>query len=475
MFSVWLAGCAHALGLFILWTGDTRFVPLLLIGGYSAILATLIQAARFWRDWYNPLSLVLALGLIRFSLPALLLMIGVAPQVDFPGWHLLDFQAGHVLAVTGLLGVVLGWFLVSAKYPGGLRLRMTSSPGIRVAASMAMAAGFISALLFVASNASLIDAIVGGTFRSARIQEGTGIFFYLAHLLISGSALLTTQRLHKAGRSGWTVLLPVMLATLSLWILGGRGRALTPLICGLLLVWYARRERLGWPRVSLRAIPAFVLLGLPLVTWAAYVGQLYRNGLGVRALMESLSVSGIWNYFRTAVFTDVGHLYAVAGALFVGPGVLHGTTFLYSLLWPISQVLDFSARHPGVLVVEKLGGIGPRSWAVATSVVGDAYLNFGLVGIPVVMGIFGALLKATYVRFRGTRIFLPVYVLWIVFALQTFYGSITAWTYTVTVVGSALLLSGLARMLSSRPGSTRRFEEPRAWREATLPGAGERA
>lgn len=451
MFSLWLAGAAHVLGLFTIWTGDSRFVPWLLVGGYSAILVYLFRTALFWRDWFNPLSLILAVGLIRFSLPALLLMAGVDPEVEFPGWDALDFQAGHILAITGLLGTVLGWLLVSARSPGNHRLRMKLKPGVRLPAAGAMVVGFVALILFVAGNASLSDAILSGSFRATRIREGTGILFYLAHLLISGSVLLSAQGLRSRARSRYTVLLPAVLATLSLWILGGRGRALTPLICALLVMWYARRERQEWRQLSLTTVPAVVLIGLPLAAWAAHVGQLYRSGLGFRAFVESLSLSGLWAYVRTAVFTDVGHLYGLAGTVFVGPGVLAGKTFLYSLLWPISQALELAAKHPGVLVVEVLQGGVDRKWALATSVIGDAYLDFGIVGVSVVMVIFGILLKAAYVKFRRARLSLPIHVLSVVFALQIFYGSITAWSYAVVVLGSSLLLAGVGHALSGIP------------------------
>ncbi len=454
MFGLWATWFAFALGFLILLFRDFYLFPVFIVAGYLAILLVFLTSVRIWRDWFNPLCLILGLGFIRFSLPGLLLMFGANPQFEFfPGIGVqsLDWRMGHALALTGLLSVAIGWSLVQGRSGRPLRLRSGSGGGVSYAASGTMLAGFVAILLFIGSNAPLLETVSSGTLRGTTIQEGTGVFFYLSHFLITGSVILSGYLLTQRGGLKWTSLIPVVLAMTSFFILGGRGRAMVPLISGLLLWWYLRQERSGWGRASFRPIYALALLGVPFLTWVGYFGQLYRGGMGIQAFQESLSLQGLWEYLQWAIFVDIGHLHALAGAAAIQPGALGGTTFTSSLLWPLSQILGLAGKNPGVFIVERLVGITQRKWGVASSLIGDAYLNYGIAGIPIVMGLFGLLAKTLYVRFRSGSIRSPVYVLLIVYGIQIFFGSINVWQYTVVVMSFAVITILVGGLLERQP------------------------
>jgi oligosaccharide repeat unit polymerase len=449
----WLTSSAFILGLFVLWSEQLYLLPFFLVAGYSAVLFAFVRTVRLWSDPFNPLCLVLAIGFIRYTSSAFLLMFGVEPSVEamtlfqLMGLSSRDWQLGHALALTGLLGVLLGWSLVPGRWVRGSRLNFYFADGIKYAALAGMVVGFIALSIFVISNASFTAVIMSGEFRGTTIQEGTGKYMYLGLMLISASVLLAGYLLARNYK--WTSLVPAIVPPLSFWVLGGRSRAMTSLAAALLLLWYVGREQKGWERPALKPIYALAPLGIFFAVWILYVGAAYRGGLGIHALAEALSLSGLWRYIQGSIFTDIGHLYALAGAVAIGPGVLEGKTFMGSgLLWPLSKVLPLSGRSAGVFIVETLLGFkGVSKWGVHASLIGDAYLNFGLAGIGVVMGLFGALFKMLYVKFRGCALHSPVYILAAVYGLQIFVGSIEVWGQTLTVLAYALFIILLGKTI----------------------------
>ena len=122
----------------------------------------------------------------------------------------------------------------------------------------------------------------------------------------------------------------------------------------------------------------------------------------IRAFAEALSVSRFSQHVKESIFSDLGQLHSLAGAIAIGPGVLAGDTFIGALSWPLSKVYPFPGRSAGVFIVEELIGFGKdqERWGFNASLIGDAYLNFGFSGVVMVMLLFGALLKILYLKFR---------------------------------------------------------------------------
>ena len=150
-----------------------------------------------------------------------------------------DWQWGNALALTGLCGVVLGWLLVQGESVVDRPVKLQLSGGVLVAGIVGCLIGCLALFAFVLMNGS-IGMILTGGFRGTIIQEGTGKFFFLAYLLIGGSALLTCYLLVKG--CGWYSLAPVFMAAMFYSVLGGRARAMTPIAAGLILLWYFKRE-----------------------------------------------------------------------------------------------------------------------------------------------------------------------------------------------------------------------------------------
>ncbi|HET8580414.1 MAG TPA: O-antigen polymerase [Nitrospiraceae bacterium] len=453
MMTFWLASVAFGLGLFILWFRELFFLPLFLVTAHLAILAAFVGAARSWRDAFNPLCVILAIGFVRFDLPGLMLMWGADPQSEFllaMRLSATDWQLGHVLALTGLLGIVLGWVMAPGRSGRMTALEFGLSRGAGYAAVAAMTVGFAALLMFVGSNTSIVDTLVSGGFRGTTVQVGTGKFFFLSFLLISGSVVLSGFLLPKRSGFKWTFLVPVILAMLSFWGLGGRGRAIVPLLAGLLLLWYFRREQKRWDRLSLRFVSLVVVVAVPLFIWTGYFGELYRGGLGLGGFLESFSLPGLRRYVQESIFLDIGHLHPLAGAVVLEPGLLAGTTFVHRLLWPLSQILELSGRSSGIVVVERLVGLGRQRWGLGISLMGDAYVNFGVPGIPIVMGLFGLLVKMLYVGFRRGSIHSAVYVLAAIHSAGMLINGIDLWIYALIILASTLFVISMGRLLTHK-------------------------
>jgi oligosaccharide repeat unit polymerase len=290
--------------------------------------------------------------------------------------------------------------------------------------------------------------ILTGGFRGTVVQEGTGKFFFLAYLLIGGSAILTCYLLAK-GRD-WYSLVPVLIAAMFYSVLGGRARTMTPVAAGLLLLWYFKREKSSWRKLS--AKPRYIVFAPVIVAgavWLSYVGLLYRGGFGASAFVEATSLTGFWQHIQGSVYTDLGQLHSLAGAVAIGPGVLGGDTFYGALSWPLSSVLPIPGRSAGVFIVEELMGFGKNQqrWGVNASLIGDAYLNFGLAGVVVVTLVLGVLIKTLYLKFRDGSLHGAIYCVALLSAVQAFWVSIEVWPQALVTVSFTVFLIWLGNTL----------------------------
>ena len=97
-------------------------------------------------------------------------------------------------------------------------------------------------------------------------------------------------------------------------------------------------------------------------------------------------------------------------------------------------------RSAGVYIVEALAGFSDdeHRWGVNASLIGDAYLNFGLGGVAIVMAVFGTVLKLLYLKFRQGILHPAIYALALISSLQAFVVSIEVWPQAVITLGFAL-------------------------------------
>ncbi|HXV78454.1 MAG TPA: O-antigen polymerase [Candidatus Binatia bacterium] len=435
----WITCAGFLLGWMALSFRRGWLLPLFLPVAYLGILFAFIKITRVWRDVMNPLSLVIIIGFVRFFVPGLLLLSGAEPPDEIENFFLLmqlsnnDWLWGHALALIGILAVIFGWVLIQPREIITRSLRLHLLGSTKYASIAAMLVGFMALSAFFLMNAS-IGAILSGSFRGTTVQVGTGKYFFLAYLLIVGSVFLCCCLLSTGYK--WISLMPSGIAMLLYWPLGGRGRAVISVLCGMILLWYVNREQKGWSKLTVRAIQLVKALVIGIfIILVFYIGSHYRGDPDERALSSGLSMIGLWSYLKGSVYSDLGQLHSLAGAIEIGPAVLGGQTFTGSLSWPLSEFLPIQGRSAGVYIVEVLVGLqDDHKWGVNATLIGDAYLNFGLWSIPIIMASYGALLKIIYLRFRQGVLHIAIYVLALVYGMQILWGSIEVWPQALTVL-----------------------------------------
>lgn len=425
-------------------SGITWLIPVYFSLAYIILSLTLLSVTRGSRDWLNPLLLVLSAGFIRFSIPGLLASVDLdsAPEaLAMMGLDREDWILGHALAVIGLLGVVIGWFLGCDLFATLLRrikvMNLSYSGGVPYAAILGMLVGFAALFMFVRSHASFGEAIYTGEMRGTEVQVGTGKYFHLSLMFIASSVVFSAY-LDRKNSVWWITLLPTALTASCFFILGGRARTFVPVGAALLLLWY-RRDKL---RVSL---PMVALTGVLLPVFA-FAGVVYR-GVGLGGVKQIFSMSTLAGYVQYAVWLDWGQLHALAGATAIGPGGLEGQTFL-TLLWPLSKFLNLPMRSAGTFLAETLFGFGERQWSYHAALIGDAYLNFGLNGVLVVTIIFGAIVKELYVRMRQGRMNKAIYALIIIYSIRIFFEGVEEFSEMLVVLIFAILVIKLGQIFN---------------------------
>lgn len=436
---------ACVFGIFV-FSGITWLIPVYFSLAYIILSLTLLGVTRGWRDCFNPLLLVLSAAFIRFCIPGLLVSANLDPELEvfvIMGLDREDWMLGHALALIGLLGAVIGWLLRFDLFATLLQrikvINVSYSGAVSHAAILGMFLGFAALLLFVRSNASFGEAIYAGGMRGAEIQVGSGKYFHLSLMFIASSIVFSAYLIRK-NYAGWITLIPTVVTSICFLVLGGRVRAFLPTAAGLLMLWY-RRDELKVP-VLMVALLAVVL---PVF---AFVMQVYR-GLGAEGVSETFSMSSLVQYVQYAVWADWGQLHGLAGAIVVGPGVLEGRTFA-TLLWPLSKLLDLPTQSAGILIADTLFGFrsGPR-WSFHAGLIGDAYLNFGLIGVLVVTIVFGAIVKEVYVGMRQGRVNKALYAVIIVYSVRIFFEGIEEFSEMLVVLIFACMVIYFGQILNN--------------------------
>lgn len=448
MIARWGAFLAGILSLSMLWSRDVSYAtPVFLLGCVSLALLGYREAAA-WRDLLNPLSVLLALCGLRFALPAFLIALYGEPDNDIVKLMSLeefDWRMGQLLAMAGVSGVAFGWLVVPSRIDRAAVLSLRGPRGGFYVGIVSMCVGLISLFLFVGANAFVDEAIVAGAFRQTSVQAGTGQYFFLSLALTSGS-VIASRYLLMNGSTTWGALVPAGIATLFFFILGGRVRAAAPLVATAVLIWYMRQESGGWGRARVGKTLAWVLLALVVATWFGHVGLLYRGGEGLSALGESLSLQSLSDYAEESVYVDVGQLHTLAGATALGGGAAGREGFVGALIWPVSDFLGQPFGGAGVFILEKTSGMEFVA-GLHPSLIADAYLSYGFMGLVVVTVAFGAASKLWYVRFRSGAMDACLYVLGVIYLVRILLESVDKWGETLVVLLFTLATLVFARLL----------------------------
>jgi oligosaccharide repeat unit polymerase len=415
----------------------------------------------------NPISLIIVIAAVRFGLPAVQALFG--SQLDdlslvrFLRLDRQDWLLGYSIAATGLAALLLGWqasALTRSAVDHSPASRRRQLPSSLSAPILALAAGFLALVAFVVTNGiSFVTAVQTGAFRTIEIRPGTGIFFRLSFLLIVGSVVAVHTLLARTGqldRVPLSAFTPAILAALAFFVLGGRARAFVAIAAAFLLWWYRpsydeHGRPVHRPGRSLKS-KTRVLVCAPLaMILFSFVGVSYRGTDAATGRGAPTNVEEFSRYLTGAFSIDAGALHSLALATRLPPGVLQGRSFLPNLAFPVSEFVTLPGKSTGVYLVEKFVGRSQQKWGVSATIFGEAYTNYGLFGLVLILATVGFLFERLYGRFRSGRTSMLVYALLSVYLLRIVFESIEKWPEALTVLA---MLWVVTRVSQSRSAQT---------------------
>jgi len=417
----------------------------LLIGHISFAL---ILIYRVRKGRLDPLIFFIGIGFFRFGIPGLLTLVTKPPSIwvfGFLGLRPVDWTNGHILAVLGLMSVIIGW-IITPKIVLNPRKKVFYKLAVKndllslTTITTFLLSGLSSLIIFIGLNTqwNIKDTILSGVFRTLIIVEGTGVYFWLSLLAIPSSVLISII-MYRRRKWMFMAMLPTVLVSLMLLILGGRARALSATLAGFISLWLigARFKGRHFKVFAAICLACFVLI-------IAATGLSYRSGYGMSAL-SLLSFKSIYSYITLSTWSESAILYSLAAATKVGPGILHGQSFI-GIMGPIAEWFGLSRETgAGIFVAETLMGPLPRRWGFHTSLIGDSYLNFGLFAVPLICALFGMWLRLfpKWLKrrfFNEPTLWSALYSLTLVLSMRVFFESIEKLFEMMVVLGYLLLI-----------------------------------
>jgi oligosaccharide repeat unit polymerase len=448
-FITWLLAATVMLGAIALWERSTVWIPVIALLATVGPTGAAIRAWRGTRDALNPITVIVGIAAVRFGLPAIMELfgsrLGEMPAVRLLHLQRQDWLFGYSIAATGVAALLLGWqasTLTRSSHPSRTFLRQEPPCTTLWAAIMAGAVGLMALVAFVVTNGmSFVTAVQTGAFRGIEVQQGTGLFFHLSFLLIVGSVAAVHTALTRNSqmlRPSLAVFAPALLAALAFFVLGGRARAFVAIAVAFLLWWYrpsrdqnVRRTCFAGPSLTSKRI-LLVVVPLAMVSFS-YLGINYR-GSDASSRGSAVNVEEFGRYLGGTFTIDAGALHSLALASKLPPGILEGKSFLGNLAFPVSEFVALPGKSTGVYLTQRFVTGSQRKWGFSPTIFGEAYLNYGLLGLVVISSLVGFGFERLYGRFQAGRTNLLVYALLAVYLLRILFESIEKWPEALTML-----------------------------------------
>src|SRR5215207_4118280 len=233
---------------------DDAIADTLTVATFVLAIFVAVRLGLEFRDWLNPMTVILAMAIARLALPGVSLFdpdwappIGTLSE-DFGIFRYEAIQGTH-LAAIGVLGVIFGWYVSPswlARPPAWVyrqAARMRAEPALVPAATLVLVAGIIAGLIYLGlSGGNPITAIISGVAKGTTAEGSSRYGYFAIATLTTASLILTLYRAHDARRSLRSCLLPSIFATIFLTTFGGRVGALTPVAVSFVGAYYIRKR-----------------------------------------------------------------------------------------------------------------------------------------------------------------------------------------------------------------------------------------
>lgn len=397
-FTIVAVTLALALGVGVVNVAQQRVDLLLVFGSLVLYLGVLLAPIIFYQPgWgiFHPLVFtVLWAGLFKEFLRRIpLYAYGLEYHEALPGY--VSEELSWVLAKSLLLSS-LGFVALYVGYLLGARppvpLLKMGPPRFLFLKTLLIAAIATTALWVLARYAGGIERLV---FQRALpdeyrvIQAIGGHWHVLAGILTPACLLWLALKPRVVVRPHFVALLLLSLA-IGYITTGSRSAVITPLIF-VVIIWSLQRRKLPYGAVAALALAGIVGLGV--------MGQLRYSMYSVESLNE-VELAGVRSGFQAGLETLVSYSGQYSGQLGIAakvPGevdLLYGASYLAIPAAPIPRALwPGKPMAGGRITAERIFEYGDSSIAMPPGMIGEAYFNFHLPGVLLVMGCYGIFLR----------------------------------------------------------------------------------
>lgn len=443
-------------------------------------LFLLILAIRFSQhhiDPFNPISVIIAVNLLRVYVPALALLSGAEPLPLFQRgafWSSgIYWKDGFALWAIGLLSLIIGWLMTPRPFTSLFRKGnlqplniVLKDERVKITAIVYMAVGGILWIYYMGLNFGdmdgIVHAILSGVLRGPDHKvPGTTRYIYLSQGFLLWGSLIWGANTYKRTNHVRHALYPSLFVFVTRAPFGGRAFAFRPLIMMLLCIWYLKRKD---DMNSLRSTQGALLLKLAIrgsivLFIILYLGSIfvaYRGGGGTEGAFSALSPTAFVDYLNLNVWYELGFLHPFAYAVFFGAGSYKASLLRYLVGGYSAYFMGLEDYvKPGGFITQVLTGAG--GWGIHTGAVVDLFMGFNLwIMIIGLMGL-GAVFKMNYASMihddsSTLRVVLYCYIFFVVFwsLFETVVG-----VFTATMENLLIFLLPFLAMSSVLPKSKR--------------------
>lgn len=330
---------------------------------------------------------------------------GIPPLVGYDPSA--TYTQAQVVGLLGLLGFLVGYYLpfgrgiAASLLPQPTRELRQKRLNVFVLLTIAASAGAYAIFLVTNGGLSFLSSVLSGrnSAVSAALLDSSG-YLYTAPLWTSGLGILILAHTdHWASRRGIFAFAVIGFSQAAVLVAGDRSWVL-PVLAAVIAVRYLRRQR----RPSVVAIVGIVatVFFLGVIVPREYRNTSDRNASLWTTVAQTVSqpVESSRQFFSGADTAMVDNL---AIELQFVPSQLHfqsGLTYLEALTRPIPRAIWPNKPRGDPLMPTIWPSLAAQHVGFAFSMFGEIYLDFGILGVFLVMCIFGIAWQALYAWYR---------------------------------------------------------------------------
>lgn len=332
-----------------------------------------------------------------------------------PGFDTAQLLQGRILLtmleIFGMVCYFAGYAVIAPRVRAGRLPPMPAQVGLKSLAIVG--AVFVGAFVFIGAQGGFIQHLSVLAFGRHEAMKDFGIFVVVFNLAPMAIYIWAASRPEQIGTPYFIVGL-IAAATIPFLITGSRSASIITIVT-VVVIWVYHNRRIPVVLIALLAPVTFLILGyLQAVRSSAWSTGQVDFGAGAMSIADLFEETQRQMMARTAV--EGGIPVVVRGP--ETTGLLMGETYLSAVLFWIPRPLwEDKPRGVGAYYVNEILSPGSKS-SVPVGPIAEAYWNFHIPGIFVVMFLWGGFHSWLTMAFRASKgpFFLVFYILTVTLA-----------------------------------------------------------